>query len=282
MQKVVGSSPIIRSSKALETGPFCCDDGRVAGRATGLLAVVLLAGLAAGCGGNGSADSTHVDATICSRDPDKLNPSQVVDCNTGGFTHSATTPPSRAPTDPGCLYRGDCLLPGWFPVETAAMEPTLHCAKPCGSRTLLDRNRVKTVSLVRPPRRFDLVEIPSRALSFHRFVRACAAGNALRVIGLPGEVWEQREGVVYINGKRLSEPYVRWRERRTRSLKDIPSRRTLRRIPSQMYLLMNDNRALVCDSRRNGLAKFKPNAWGKVVLIGNNRGMPTGQALRGH
>lgn len=248
------------------------------GRITGLLAVVLLAGLVSGCGGNSSAESARVDKTTCSRNPNDLSPSQIVDCETRGFTHYTQARDSRVPNDRACLYRDECLQPGWFPIETAAMEPTLHCpiAKSCGSRTMRDRNRVKTVSLVRPPHRFDLVEIPYRALSFHRYARACAAGNALRVIGLPGEVWEQREGVVYINGKPLSEPYVHWRERRTRSMKDIPSRRTLRRIPPGLYLLMNDNRALVCDSRRNGLAKFKPNAWGKVVLIGNNRGMPTG------
>jgi signal peptidase I len=163
------------------------------------------------------------------------------------------------------------------------MEPTLHCpiAKACGARTMRYRNRVKTANLIRPPRRFDLVIVPYRALSFHP-VSACAGGNALRVIGLPGEVWEQRAGVVHINGKPLSEPYVHLRERRTRSMKDIPSRRTLRRIPPMMYLLMNDNRPLVCDSRRYGLAKFKPYAWGKVVLIGDNRGEPTGQPPRGY
>jgi len=260
-----------------------CDDGLTVGRTVGAFVVLLCAVLLAGCGANSSSDSARVDKTICSRDGYSLKPSQIVDCTAQGFTVHYTPIPGD-PNNRGCLDRGECLRPGWFPVEDAAMEPTLHCpiAKPCSARRMRDRNRIKTVDLIRPPQRFDLVVIPYRALSFHRFVRACSGGNALRVIGLPGEVWEQRAGVVYINGKPLSEPYVHRRERRTRSMKDIPSRRALRRIPPRMYLLMNDNRALVCDSRRNGLAKFKPNAWGKVVLIGNNRGEPTGQPPRGY
>jgi len=242
------------------------------------LAVVLWAGLVAGCGGNTSADSAPVDRTICSRDGNSLRPSQIVDCNAHGFTvHYSPTPDSRNAYDRACASIDACVAPAWYPVETPAMEPTLHCpiAKACGSRTMRHRNRVKTASLIRPPRRFDLVVTPS-------LLHLCGGYNALRVIGLPGEVWEQRAGVVHINGKPLSEPYVHRRERRTRSMKDIPSRRTLRRIPPMMYLLMNDNRPLVCDSRRYGLAKFKPYAWGKVVLIGINTGEPTGQPPRGY
>jgi hypothetical protein len=100
----------------------------------------------------------------------------------------------------------------------------------------------------------------------------------LRVVGLPGEVWEERRGVVHINGEPLFEPYMRAnrRDRRTLSMRDIPPRGTLRRIPAKMYLLIGDKRALVCDSRLQGLEKFKPNTWGKVVLIGDNQGRPTG------
>ena len=29
-----------------------------------------------------------------------------------------------------------------------------------------------------------------------------------RLIGLPGDTWEERDGYVYIDGKRLNEPYI--------------------------------------------------------------------------
>jgi Signal peptidase, peptidase S26 len=106
----------------------------------------------------------------------------------------------------------------------------------------------------------------------------------LRVVGLSGEVWEERRGVVHINGEPLFEPYLRAnrRDRRTLSTRDVPPRGTLRRIRAKMYLLMGDNRALVCDSRLQGLAKFKPNTWGKLVLIGDTQGRPTGVPPRGY
>lgn len=48
-----------------------------------------------------------------------------------------------------------------------------------------------------------------------------AGTSVKRIIGLPGELWEQRVGVVYINGRKLTEPYA-------------PSdRRDFRRTPSR-------------------------------------------------
>ena len=36
-----------------------------------------------------------------------------------------------------------------------------------------------------------------------------------RLIGLPGETWEERDGYVFIDGRRLDEPYVRPERRDT-------------------------------------------------------------------
>jgi signal peptidase I len=76
-----------------------------------------------------------------------------------------------------------------------------------------------------------------------------------RVAGMPGDVWSEVRGHVFINGRQLQEPYLRAtaRDRRTLALSDIPPRGRYARIPSGMYLLMGDNRTSACDSRVWGL-----------------------------
>lgn len=169
------------------------------------------------------------------------------------------------------------MSPGWYPVSGASMEPTLHCtgAKVCGRR--FNRNRVKTAELTEPPERFDLVVVAHRP-------RSCWFDGPLRVIGLPGEVWEEREGVVYIDGKALAEPYIRpeRRDHRTLTMKDIRPHKALRRIPPRMYLLMGDNRAHACDSRAEGLAEQKPGAMVKVIVIADFQGRALDIPPRGY
>jgi signal peptidase I len=135
------------------------------------------------------------------------------------------------------------------------MEPTLHCARPeflCeGARS--DRilaNRL--VYRIRDPRRGEIVVFHAPKLA----ARECVGGIFVkRIIGLPGEVWSEREGYTYIDGRRLAEPYVEpdRRDTDTSSLLDIPPTGTLHRIPTGMYLMEGDNRAHSCDSRVWGL-----------------------------
>ena len=66
-----------------------------------------------------------------------------------------------------------------------------------------------------------------------------------RVIALPGETWEEREGSVYVNGRRLTEPYVKAASRDSRT---IPRQG----LPLGHYFLMGDNRIQSCDSREWG------------------------------
>jgi signal peptidase I len=71
----------------------------------------------------------------------------------------------------------------------------------------------------------------------------CGATGVLhqRIVALPGERWEERGGYVYINGKRLSEPYVAAAQRNTDTLGPIS-------VPDETYFVMGDNRVSACDS----------------------------------
>jgi signal peptidase I len=68
-----------------------------------------------------------------------------------------------------------------------------------------------------------------------------------RLIGLPGDTWSERNGFVYIDGKKLNEPYVQPSRRDSRTIAPI-------KIPQGQYFMMGDNRSSSCDSR----------AWGTV------------------
>jgi signal peptidase I len=142
-----------------------------------------------------------------------------------------------------------------YRIPSPSMEPTLHCARPelgCeGSRS----DRVLANRFIyhfRDPRRGEIVvfHAPKAATV------ACTGGIFVkRVIGLPGEVWSERSGYTYIDGKRISEPYVQADRRDTESkaMRDIPPTGTLQRIPKGMYLMEGDNRSHSCDSRVWGL-----------------------------
>jgi signal peptidase I len=196
-------------------------------------------------------------------------------CN--GAKHVPTTA-HTAPIQLGCPG-GPCVQTGWYPVDSAGMESTLHCGPRgffhCEGR---ERNRVKAVRSPNPPRRFDIVVSASAALS------GTCHEDVLRVIGLPGEVWSEQRGFVYINGKRLDEPYVRQgrRDSLTLSMSDLPPKGTLTRIPKRKYLLMGDNRTVACDSRTWGLAKYTPHTMVRVVEIADYQGRPTGRTPRGY
>ncbi len=64
-----------------------------------------------------------------------------------------------------------------------------------------------------------------------------------RVIGLPGDRIRIRQGIVYVNGQRLFEPYVRYRD--DRSLPSIT-------VPPGMLYVLGDNRVVSEDSRMFG------------------------------
>jgi signal peptidase I len=150
----------------------------------------------------------------------------------------------------GCSHR--------YRIPSSAMEPTIHCGRPgIGCEGDADDDvqteSVRTGSL----RRGEIIifQAPTAAAE-----AACNTSGKFvkRIIGLPGETVEERNGFVYIDHKRLEEPYVK------------PDRRDHQtgvwKVPRGKYFLMGDNREMSCDSRRWGSVPFS-SVIGRVTTI---------------
>jgi signal peptidase I len=78
-----------------------------------------------------------------------------------------------------------------------------------------------------------------------RYPRDPSKSYIKRVIALPGDTLRIDEGRVYVNGKRIAEPYVPLRYRDVRSMSRIV-------IPPSDYFVMGDHRSISSDSRDFG------------------------------
>ena len=135
-----------------------------------------------------------------------------------------------------------------YRIPSSSMEPTLHCAAPAQGCAAARSDRVLANRFIyhfRKPRRGDVVvfETPVQART------ACRAGGVFvkRLIGLPGEVVSERDGVLFIDGKRLEEPYIRADRRDAQS--------GGWKVPPNSYFMIGDNRKMSCDSRRWGAVR---------------------------
>ncbi|MEA3460010.1 MAG: signal peptidase I [Chloroflexota bacterium] len=79
-----------------------------------------------------------------------------------------------------------------FRIQGPCMEPSLYT----GQRLVIN----KIVYLLHPPQRGDIIVFKYPRDPRRDFIK--------RVIGLPGEEVEVREGRVFINGQELNEPYA--------------------------------------------------------------------------
>jgi signal peptidase I len=144
-----------------------------------------------------------------------------------------------------------------YRIPTSSMEPRLHCARAGPGCLARFSDRVlanRFIYHLQDPERGDIVVFNTPAAAEQH---CPPAGTFVkRIIGLPGEMWEQRDGDVYINGLRLVEPYI---PREREDFGTYPSRR----IPAGSYFVMGDNRTQSCDSRVWGFVPRK-NLIGKV------------------
>ncbi|WP_322495760.1 signal peptidase I [Chloroflexus sp.] len=142
-----------------------------------------------------------------------------------------------------------------FKIEGSSMEPTLHTGQYILVNKLIyfhfDLNAPlrllpgqadlppRVVYPFRPPQRGDIV-----VFEYPRDVRK---DYIKRVIGLPGDVLEFREGRVYVNGELLDEPYLRGAF--TYCLGGYPCAQGPITVPPGSIFVMGDNRGNSSDSR---------------------------------
>jgi signal peptidase I len=146
-----------------------------------------------------------------------------------------------------------------YSIPSAAMEPTLRCAAPAPGCSAAESDRVAAVRFLPwiNPGRGDLIafEAPARSLE-----RCGASGTFVkRIVGLPGDRIESRQGVVVVNGEEFEESYI---EAERRGGADFPP--TV--VPKGHYFMLGDNRAQSCDSREYGPVS-EDNLIARVLVI---------------
>ncbi len=166
-----------------------------------------------------------------------------------------------------------------FKVEGRSMEPTLHNGQYLlinkaiywrldgdllspvipGAEASTDPAGQTSHYLFSPPQRGDIIVF--------RYPKEPSRDFIKRVIGVPGDIVEIKNGVVYVNGKPLHEDYTA----------DPPSYfQPAERVPEGQYFVLGDNRNNSSDSHVWGLVPeeniigkawfsyWPPNSWGAV------------------
>jgi signal peptidase I len=186
-----------------------------------------------------------------------------VDRLTGGLPHGWRVAIDWAVTIVGAIAIV-LAIKAWvvnpYRIPSSSMEPTLHCAEPGDGCEARFSDRVLANRLVyrfRDPERGDVIvfKTPPEA------EQECGAGGTFvkRLIALPGETWRMESGIVFINDRRLMEPYIAGGRLGTDS-------QPPRKVPPRQYIFLGDNRTQSCDSRQWGSVP-RDNIIGKVFAV---------------
>ncbi len=139
-----------------------------------------------------------------------------------------------------------------YRIPSSSMEPTLHCAHAASGDGCEARfsDRVlanRFIYRFRDPHRGEIVVFNTPKAAQEE----CGASGTFvkRLIGLPGDtVLEDADALIWIDGKKLSEPYIQ-AKRRAQDTADLGE---TWHVPKGHYFFMGDNRGQSCDSRRWG------------------------------
>jgi signal peptidase I len=163
-----------------------------------------------------------------------------------------------------------------FYIPSASMEPTLLV----GDRVLVN----KVIYELREPRRGEIVVFagpleeaapPPSGNAIGRLLESLASGLGMatsgekdfikRIIGLPGDQIEMRQGVVYVNGEALAEaPTDEGGYLSEVDLNDFGPTE----VPAGQYFMMGDNRPNSSDSRFPSLGTIpRQNIIGRAFVI---------------
>jgi signal peptidase I len=153
-----------------------------------------------------------------------------------------------------------------YRIPSSSMEPTLHCAQPASGCEARFSDRVlanRFIYHLRDPRRGEIVvfDTPDAAR-----VKCGAGGTLKRLVGMPGDTVEVRldrgEGYVFINGKKLDEPYLEQGRRATEEFGPVTV--------EDSYFMMR-TRSQSCDSREWGSVLRQPDRGLRDVLAPTDR-----------
>jgi signal peptidase I len=158
----------------------------------------------------------------------------------------------------GAIYALVNLLSARFIVEGPSMQPNFQT----GQFVIVSRLHY----MLEEPQRGDIVVFHYPGNPDEDYIK--------RVIGVPGDVVELRNQQVYVNGERLSEPYIAEECSQTSCPDEV-----FPKLEPGQYFVMGDNRNHSSDSRRFGavdrgyivgealLRYWPPSDWGIVTRI---------------
>ncbi len=150
-----------------------------------------------------------------------------------------------------------------FKIPSGSMIPTLLIGDHILVTKFIYGTRIpftdKKILIFREPRRGDIIVFKYPKDPSRDFIK--------RVIGVGGDVVEERDKKVYVNGKPLNEPYIQHTDNDTRPIgMDVRDNFGPVYVPKGKLFVMGDNRDQSYDSRYWGFVDLKA-VKGKALII---------------